>query len=502
VAAAVTQNADDTGESYIPTKTISMLPDDVLLEIFDFCQKDEDGIWYRESVVWKWHLLVQVCQRWRQIVFASPLHLNLQILCTSKTPVRKSLGIWPGFPIAIDYRFFGSGVTPDNEDNLVAALEEHDRVCFIRLDVTGSQLEQIVATVMEHPFPVLANLSIFSRYGDVPVLLGGFLGGSTQRLQTITLIGVPFPALPTLLLSAIDLVDLILRNIPPTGYILPETMAECLAALPRLKVVIIQFQSATFYPDQTSPPPKTRAVLSALASFEFWGASDYLEDLVGRIDSPQLNGFFIVTMNQLRNAHVMQLSRFIDRSVGRYLTLFKHADVSFYEQVIFDVYRYENYPTGNSSWRFAKTIIRCEWPNQSLQFSHVMRTFRQFAATLNNVVHLKLDGSFMYGNQISDPDNIEWHLLLHQFSAVQTLHVSYGLAGCVALVLEDTTEESEMATVLPSLDLVYLAGLPASYLEQFAGVRRLSGRSVTVVNTEMEFNERIKAYVNEEENDR
>jgi hypothetical protein len=63
--------------------------------------------------VWKWHTLVHVCQRWRQIVFASPRRLNLQILCTHGTPVRKNLGIWPAFPIAIDYYSIEkSGLTP------------------------------------------------------------------------------------------------------------------------------------------------------------------------------------------------------------------------------------------------------------------------------------------------------------------------------------------------------------------------------------------------------
>jgi hypothetical protein len=84
--------------------TISMLSDDVMLEIFDFCQKNYVRyLWFREAIIWDWRILVHVCQRWRQVVFGSPLRLNLRILCTYGTPVRKHLDIWPNFPIHIEY---------------------------------------------------------------------------------------------------------------------------------------------------------------------------------------------------------------------------------------------------------------------------------------------------------------------------------------------------------------------------------------------------------------
>src|SRR6266702_978015 len=75
-----------------------MLPDNVLLEIFDLCRK---SLRYNILPAWKWHLLVHICQRWRQIVLESPHRLKLQILCTHRTPVRKNLGIWPAFPSSL-----------------------------------------------------------------------------------------------------------------------------------------------------------------------------------------------------------------------------------------------------------------------------------------------------------------------------------------------------------------------------------------------------------------
>jgi hypothetical protein len=268
---------------------MSVLPDNVLLEIFDFYRKNHP---YTRYGVWEWHLLVHVCRRWRQIVFASLHCLNLQLLCTFGTPVR-NLGIWPAFPIVMDYHSFPDrGLTPHDEDNVIAALKHLDRVrvCDVRFAATGSQLGKM-ATVLQEPFPMLTDLSIDikTNVGNVPVLPANFLGGSALYLQKVTLFGIPYPALPMLLLSASNLVTLSLRSIPPTGYISPEAMVVGLAALPRLETFTIGFQSATSRPDQIPPPPVTRVVLPALTFFEFHGASKYLEDLVARINSSQLN---------------------------------------------------------------------------------------------------------------------------------------------------------------------------------------------------------------------
>ena len=216
-----------------------MLPDDVLLKVFDFCRQDQEYTLHEPGQwdYWKWHLLVHVCHQWRQIVFTSPRPLNLQICCTSSTPVRDNLGIWPPFPIAVFYNFL-SQITPNGEDHILAALRQIDRVCEVRLTVTASQLEKM-AKVMLEPFPVLTHLFISSSdrsaplYRDVPALPAGFLGGSAPCLQMI-IRGISYPKLLTLLLSTSDLVKLNLSDVPPDGYISPEAMVASLAALPKL----------------------------------------------------------------------------------------------------------------------------------------------------------------------------------------------------------------------------------------------------------------------------
>lgn len=146
------KNVRAQAESCRRATTIDMLSDDVLLEIFDSCRKCRD---YTCHDVWKWHLLVHVCQRWRQVIFASPHRLNLQLLCTSGTPVRRNLSIWLPFPIAMEYFFFlKSGLPPEDEDNVIVALKHPNRVCYVKLGLTNPQLGR-VATAMQEPFPVL-----------------------------------------------------------------------------------------------------------------------------------------------------------------------------------------------------------------------------------------------------------------------------------------------------------------------------------------------------------
>ena len=308
-----------TGKRCPYVTPIHLLPDNVLLKIFDLCQCNHvrGGILHTD-VVWEWHILVHVCQRWRHITFASPLHLNLQISCTYGTPVRKSLGIWPTFPIVIGYEGWDRykrhhGLRPTDEDNIVAALEHPSRVCEVRLRGSGPSLGRI-ARVMQEPFPALTHLILRSEDRNAPVLPSRFLGRSATCLQELKLHRIPFPALPILLPSASDLVTLTLSKIPQIGYISPEAMVACLATLTRLSELSIGFRWPNSSPDQIRVPLTTRTVLPALTSFLFSGLRKYLEDFAAGIDAPQLHKISIDHFNQLVDFDVPQISRIINHS--------------------------------------------------------------------------------------------------------------------------------------------------------------------------------------------
>src|SRR6266852_949881 len=136
-----------------------MLPDDVLLEIFDFYHDaDEEDMLYffnadDKQRMEEWVALAHVCRRWRSVVLQSPHRLNLRLFCSPKTPARDTLDIWPPLPLIVSNSGYGlSGV-----DNVVAALEHSDRVCHIDLHIySTSEWEHVPnSAAMQKPFPEL-----------------------------------------------------------------------------------------------------------------------------------------------------------------------------------------------------------------------------------------------------------------------------------------------------------------------------------------------------------
>ena len=285
--------------------TIDMIPDVALLRIFDFCL---DEPWYEQE----WHLLVHVCQKWRSIVFGSPLRLKLRLYCKARTPVRETLDVWPPFPIVIE----ASGLEQWRNDNINVALEHNDRVCQVDLFlIPRSQLEKVLAA-MQQQFPALTNLRLGFEDGIEPVHPDSFLGGSAPRLQSLTLYRIPFPGLPKLLLSTTHLVDLHLMDIPHSGYISPEAMVTCLSMLTRLESLMIGFKSPLSRPasDRRNqrPPPQTRT-LPVLNGLWFEGVNEYVEDLISRIDAPLFDNLTIHYFPQLILA-TPRLTQFICRT--------------------------------------------------------------------------------------------------------------------------------------------------------------------------------------------
>ena len=278
--------------------SINILPDDVLLEIFDHYVIRRQILSNRTDVD-AWHTLVHVCQRWRYVVFDSPRRLDLRLRCTYRTPVTNMLDIWPALPIVISNanQPGGSGVT-----NIISALQQHNRVCTIDIEnVPHSLLKEFAA--MQEPFPALTNLELelWSSDENAPVLPDSFLGGSAPRLRSLELNGIPFPGLPKLLLSTHDLVTLRLWRITRSGYISPEAMVTALSTLTSLEELVLQFWSPRSQAQRASrrPPPLTRVVLPALKSLMFRGDSEYLEDIVSRLEAPLLSYTEITFFNQL-----------------------------------------------------------------------------------------------------------------------------------------------------------------------------------------------------------
>ena len=481
------------------TTTISTLTDNVLVDIFDLCRKRDEQSPY---LVWPWKLLVHVCRRWRQVIFTYPRRLDLRLLCTYRTPVRKHLGIWPAIPIVIQY---GNGIGSASEDNVVAALEQAGRVCRIRLAIPKSLLGKIFA-LMQQPFPMLTHLSITSEFGNVSPLPDGFLGGSAPSLQEFHLFGFPFPALPTLLLSAGNLVNLSLRKIPLTGFISPEAMVSHLAASPKLKILYIEFDVVTSLPDRTLSPPISRIVLPALRNFTFIGACNYLEDFISRVDTPQLKSIVICySWSWDSNFDVPQLSNFINRSEGLRRSLSRHCKIKVDEDR--DIINFCVGRATSERWDPKAGISVYLGEGIDGQIPHLTTIVSYIFPILSDVVHCTIDSVLLMSDFASssdqeeedqaERDDLDWLQLLRQLPTLQSLFVSDNIAGVISRALERTDRE-KVTEMLPALKLLCLEGLIESLegpfmssIEKFIALRRRSGYPVTYVETREEFEERL-----------
>ncbi|KAN0136057.1 hypothetical protein V8E53_006218 [Lactarius tabidus] len=362
---------------------------------------------------------------------------------------------------------------PNHEDDIIAALEHPFRVRSIKLVVT-SHLFGLVTSLRQESFLALETLWLSSKDRNAPVLPDGFMRGPAPQLRQIFLEGISFPAFPTLLSSASNLVDLQLEDIPQSGYISPEVMVTSLAASNRLEGLYIGFNAPISRHQLRSSPSLTPHVLPSLVAFDFRGSSEYLEHLLAQIDTPRLRVINITYFNQL-DFQVPQLFHFIRRTEYLELALSRHMQV----RIRISNLRVALYFEGEVHSRSPLTLcISCKWLDW--QILHLTQILAQSPAMVSNVDHLSIDD---IGPQLKPcwddgMNNTDWLELLRPFTAVKTLHGSQELAGHIALALDNVGGEMT-AEVLPALTLLSLGDQPVRFVETFLAVRQLSGHPVT-----------------------
>ena len=444
----------------------SVLPDDVLLGIFDFCV-DRHPVTKNE--VEAWQTLVHVCRQWRTVVFGSPRRLSLRLYYSTTTPT--PLDIWPALPLHIA----GDVQNTEDSDNIVAVLERSNPVYHIAHSSYSPSLENILAA-MQKPFPELTYLRL-SSYEAVTVVPDSVLGGSAPRLQILSLDGIPFPGLPKLLLSATHLTELNLFNIPHAGYFSPGAIATALSTSISLRLLILQFLSPRSYPSR-HPPPLTRSVLPNLKKAMFRGVSEYLEDLVALIDAPQLYSLNVALFNQIL-FDTPQFIQFISRTPM--WTALENARLVFKNHVAAVVLSSPNRPKHENFG--VKMRILCREPDW--QVSSLEQVCNSWLPSLS-----ALEDLYIYENSKSPPDwrdNIEntlWLELLHPFSAVKNLYLSKEFAVRIAPALQELVGSRTME-VLPTLQNIFVERLHPSRPAQegtlkFVAARQLSGHPITV----------------------
>ena len=450
---------------------INMLPDDALLEIFDFYKDDPQN---RIDFTWEWNTLTQVCRRWRYVVFGSPRRLDLQLVCTSTTPTKRLLDIWPPFPIILSVPPPFPAVDKNGMENIIAALKRRDRISKVDMyQIDGPVLKELVA-VLHEPLPVLEHFSLMSTDESAPVLPETFLGGFAPRLRSFVLRGIPFPSFPKFNLCFPHIVLLHLEEIPSSGYISPEVMVTCLAALPSLEWLSIGFRSPPSLPLRSSPPRLARAALPSLTYLRFSGVSEYFEEFIARIDIPRLARISLAFFMDLI-FEIPRLRNFIDR---------KEVPKPFSQAVMKFSGRTIGIILERSRWFGLE--IRCERPDW--QLSSMTQIFNEQLPLLSHVEQLEFleftGGENLEWKDDPDMDSSQWLELFRLFVAAQSLHVSKILVSPVARALQDLTGQMTME-VLPALRTLSLEGLEPSgpvheAMDSFATARQLSHQPVVI----------------------
>ena len=466
--------------------SIDVLPDDVLLEIFDIYvyEHPNGGVFFKGEIE-EWQTLVHVCRRWRSVVFGSPRRLNLRLVCTATTPARDTLDLWPSLPLFIlipipisDLDIGRDSAPPERTedvDEILAVLKRIDRVVKIHLlNVNDSDLEDILAA-MQVPFPELTDLQIRSPDGKVAIP-NSFLDGSAPPLESLLLNHVPFPGLPKLLLSAPHLVYLHLVTIPHSGYISPEAMVTAVSTLTNLDYLSLEFESPRSRPDWASrpPPPLTRFVLPVLRYFSFKGVGEYLDDFVACFDAPRLKISRIAFFNQII-FDTPQFTQFISRAPS--LKALEKAKVRFMDGA--SRVSLSSQTPGYGVLSVEISCMELDWQVSSME--QVCTSCLSLSTLEDLYIHKHSHSTPVWQDNI---ENELWLELLQPFTAVKNLYLCEKFTSHIMPALQELVG-GRTTEVLPILQNIFLKELQPSgtlqaCIQQFVTTRQANRHPIAV----------------------
>ena len=371
---------------------------------------------------------------------------------------------WPLLPINVE----GSGHETWGLDNIIAGLEHNDRIRKLDLDYLPSSQMEKVSAAMQQPFPALEVLYLYSL-SETEVVPTSFLGGSAPRLQKLYLSSIPFPGLPKLLLSTTHLVSLNLANIPHSGYFSPEAMATALSALTSLDKLTIEFESPRSRPERRRrPPPLTHTFLPALTRFEFKGVSEYLDDLLARIDAPLLDNFHITFFHQLI-FDTPQLTQFISRTPK--FKACDYARAQFFDWGVLVSIQLDD------ALRLGISCRPSDWQLSSL--AQVCGSIFISAFETFHIREVPRDSPIWE----DDIETGQWLELLHRLPAVKYLVISRASMPRIAPTLKELVR-GRATEVLPALQTLFIdKALPRDIhetIDKFVAARELAGHPIAV----------------------
>ena len=396
------------------------------------------------------------------------------------------MDIWPELPIYIhdfDYPLKEAGINI----NVAAALRLNHRVSRIYFEKISTPAWETFAPLMEHSFPVLRYLWVQLYLPIENTISRSFLGGSAPSLQDLVLIGVPFQALPELLLYTTNLVRLWYDNIPRSGYILPQAMVTSLSPLTRLESLSLTFPSPHSLQGRLIrvPSPHAHALLPTLTYFRYQGGVEYIEELLAQIDAPLLVSIVLTLFHQ-EVLDVSQLAKFV-RCANK-LSLVNRAEVAPRRSCISVIFSQELL-VGRVDPKTLKLYLGCHKSDMPLSYiaqfcSSCLPTFSQF-----EFLHIYVPPHDTWQDFIViDDQDSQWPELLRPFNPVKNLHLSKHVASRVVQVLRGRSTGRVME-LLPALEAIFISDLERfgpvmEAISDFADARQLSGHPVSIYDSQ------------------
>ncbi|KAF8491527.1 hypothetical protein F5888DRAFT_1054241 [Russula emetica] len=470
---ATSQDSQDTEPS--PKLTINNLPNELLIDIFDFYRQEisRHHKWREEYL---WFNLSRVCKMWRAIMFSSSSRLDVCLLLKPKngTHMKTLMSTNPLIPIVIEYDT-DSAVTAKDMGRLLSALKRPDRIRGIDLTVYPAELDKFFKAT-KCPFPALESLALRNKHEEELKIPATFLKGTNLhlRLRSLKLHPISLTSICRLLSSATALTDLSLkinshRQVPDLLYLLSQ-----LQGLPCLRHLDLEIVCFMDYLGQLTEP-KESYPLQKLTSFHYHGNSALLDILTMGFEAPSLRDIDIYLHGLTQTLPpILHFPQFINDVVEHYRTVRVFLKGNYFDFSL--LARSEG--VGHHSPRFR---LCSRFPYSNIQ-NWIMEITSMFSAKLSTMEELLI--IFFY-NEDAQEGVIPWRTFLEQFPGVKEFRIQGTNNHRIARALQ---HGGSNLSVLPTLERITFCTLSyvtdhspeLAVFQPFVSARQQAGRQVQV----------------------
>ena len=466
------------------TASIHVLDDDSLLHVFYLYRPFWGDEYFIADWIYNgrwWYALSHVCRRWRNIILGSATHLGLSLLCTYGTPVAEMLEHSLPLPLVVGYFMKDRELTPADEEGIILALKQRDRIRRVRLYSAGTILQKLIMA-MDEEYPILEYLCINPPPNDNSIILK--FPGTLQapHLRHLRLEGYALPMGYPLLTTVVGLVTLHLVMVHASTYFHLNTLLRWISLMPHLETLKILFKLSI--PNHEverkliHAPIVAPITLPNLHVFHFRGVSTYLEALVHRITTPRLEKLKIEFFNQLTFS-VPRLMQFIIAAENFRLG---NAVLTFSDELVSaGVYPHGISFGATNEYALSIVVKSCHLDWQASSMAQISNSLTQIFSAVEHL-YLQHDVHSDLSEAHNDVDHNEWRKLLRPFSNLKFLRIHRGLVKDLSrcLELEDGGLPLELLPELQEITF-YESGDIGDAFTSFVDTRRNAGRPVTLV---------------------